>query len=97
MAIPVYYTLYFNISLTFKSFTHCFHFKLIVYVIRANYSFLCQPVDFSFDNPLEMEVSVVITSFIWLKNICFSQVSKCMTVSSQGSQPQFADHYRSMK
>ena len=32
----------------------------MVLVIQANYSILCQPVDYSFDNPIEMEVSVAI-------------------------------------
>ena len=36
--------------------------KILVGVTRANYSFFCQPVDYSFDNPLEMEIARV----LWL-------------------------------
>ena len=36
--------------------------KILFCVIRANYSFFCQPVDYSFDNPLEMEIARV----LWL-------------------------------
>ncbi|CAB4031848.1 elongation of very long chain fatty acids 4-like, partial [Paramuricea clavata] len=36
--------------------------KILVCVIQANYRFFCQPVDYSFDNPLEMEIARV----LWL-------------------------------